>query len=237
MSETFVDPVKIGRLQKGSLEERIGMVKAAIPDGEMVVSTGMDEVVTIDESGGVYRREYEITEDEVRVGQSHLQESTITVDKREAGIVLKERLNRSDDLLHYGQTGKVANMTVSYSELSESGADRWAVDEMLDELRENWETPELSVSPDTELVSRGVDADLSGKNEFNRFEANRNLSKIRQDIDSLPESKPLSRLESICEDAKRCFRASSKTQKANAVLHDEIVDKFQSILSESKVSL
>jgi hypothetical protein len=232
MEDVFVDPVKIGELQRGSLEERIDCIKRSIPDEERLVATHENIVYVIDESGDVYKRPYEVRGDEVRIGGLEESDKRIKVSRKEAGLSIQERLHRTMSLVQSGETTKGAKIMSSFYQLRKEGANEWAADQIIEDLREDWGSG-IEVDPEVELESSSVKSDMSG-GQLNEADYRRDIRLIKKDVRKI-EDDSLERFEKICDEALTCL-AETPEQRLKE-LHDEIADKWHQILNEAKVGL
>lgn len=234
MSDKYIDPVELGKLQSGSVEETIEAIKKSIPERETLVATHDEVLFSLDkETGKIIERNWRRDGDALSISSEKTvrDDLDVVVNELEYATLVEDRLHQSLKFVQTGKNEQASKIVSSFTSMDLSGV----YDSVLQELRQtDWTDVELELDPSVDI--KLFEPNQSGRQIYEAANMSSNLADIEYMLDGMDEPKP-NRLRQISSQAKELVSYRETNQKNKQVLHDEIVDAFNQIAKNIRATL
>jgi hypothetical protein len=234
MSDNYVDPVALGKLQSGSLEETVEALKKVIPRHESLIATHQRNLFALDtNTGQVIERSWQRDGDDLSVSQERVirDDLDVVVGKLEYATLVEDRLHQSLEFVQTGKNEQASQIVSSFTDMDLSGV----YESVLRELRNtDWTDVELELDPSVDIHL--FESNQSGSDVYEAA----NMSSTLSDIEAMLEDWNTPKTNRLCEIAgksKRLVSYKETNQQNKQILHDEIVDAFNTIAKNIRAML
>lgn len=229
----YINPVKIGELQSGSLEETIEAIKRLLPENEVLISTHEDTVYSLNESSlDVIERGWQRDGDNIEIKQGSICSSIdVLVDDVGRAFIVENWLSKSVDLISEGKSDEASELMALYvnTDVSE------AYESILEDIQKtNWKVVETKLDDSVDI--KLYESNQSGNEVYEYATIKGDVSDIILDLDKMKGHK-VDKLERIASKAKQLLEYKEVNKKYKQTIHDEIVDAFNQIVTNTRAIL